>query len=87
MPNSFDNANASIVYNFLVSLCAKAHAFVQYGVSMNGQPIPVANGTASSVGNDPLTNLLAGMSKHQLFDVMVQMKVRIFWHCDQLRNE
>jgi len=45
---------------------------------MNGQSIPVANGTAGSVGNDQLTNHLAGMSKQQLFDVMVQMKVRVF---------
>jgi len=72
---------------FELVLCAKVHAFVQYGVSTNGQPISVANSTAASVGNDPLTNLLAGMSKHQLYDVMVQMKVLVFWHCDQLRDE
>lgn len=48
---------------------------MQYGVSMNGQSMPVANGTPVSVGNDPLTSHLAGMSKQQLYEVMVQMKV------------
>lgn len=51
--------------------------FVQYGVSISAQSIMVASGTGTSVGNDPLTNLLAGMSKNQLYEVMVQMKVCI----------
>lgn len=53
-------------------------AYLQYGVSMNGQSMPVANGTAATVGNDQLTSHLAGMSKQQLFEVMVQMKVCVF---------
>lgn len=45
---------------------------------MNGQPMPATNGAAAALGNDQLTNHLAGMSKQQLYDVMVQMKVRLF---------
>lgn len=55
------------------------YLWVQYGVPMNGQPMPVANGSAGAVANDPLTNHLAGMSKHQLYEVMVQMKVCNMW--------
>ena len=40
--------------------------------------MPVANGSASTAGNDVLTNQLAGMSKHQLYEVMLQMKVYVF---------
>lgn len=48
---------------------------------MNGHSMPVANGSASAAGNDVLTNQLAGMSKHQLYEVMLQMKVYTFL-CD-----
>jgi hypothetical protein len=37
--------------------------------------MPMANGGTGVGSNDALTNNLAGMSKHQLYEVMVQMKV------------
>jgi hypothetical protein len=37
--------------------------------------MPMANGGTGVGSNDALTNNLAGMSKHQLYKVMVQMKV------------
>jgi hypothetical protein len=37
--------------------------------------MPMANGGTGVKSNDALTNNLAGMSKHQLYEVMVQMKV------------
>ncbi|KAG0586900.1 hypothetical protein KC19_2G125800 [Ceratodon purpureus] len=58
----------------------------QYGVSMNGQSMPVANGTAATAGNDQLTSHLAGMSKQQLFEVMVQMKTMIQQNQQQARQ-
>jgi hypothetical protein len=42
---------------------------------MNGQSMPMANGGTGGGSGDALTNHLAGMSKHQLYEVMVQMKV------------
>ncbi|KAH9559739.1 hypothetical protein CY35_06G072200 [Sphagnum magellanicum] len=39
--------------------------------------MPMANGGTGVGSNDALTNNLAGMSKHQLYEVMVQMKMLI----------
>lgn len=59
-------------------MCKHSVTKGSYGVSINGQVLPVTNGTAASLDNDQFTNHIAGMSKQQLNDVMMQMKVRSF---------
>eukprot|EP00249_Psilotum_nudum_P015459 c25337_g1_i2 orf=236-2245(-) len=51
----------------------------------NGQPNG-GGGAGSAVGNDPLTNHLAGMSKHQLYEIVSQMKDLIQQNEQQARQ-
>jgi hypothetical protein len=46
----------------------------------------MANGGTGVKSNDALTNNLAGMSKHQLYEVMVQMKMLIQQNQQQARQ-
>jgi hypothetical protein len=48
--------------------------------------MPMANGGTCIGNNDALTNNLAGMSKHQLYEVMVQMKMLIRQNQQQARQ-
>eukprot|EP00249_Psilotum_nudum_P015458 c25337_g1_i1 orf=264-2270(-) len=52
----------------------------------NGQPHGGGGVTGSTVGNDPLTNHLAGMSKHQLYEIVSQMKDLIQQNEQQARQ-
>ncbi|KAH9553657.1 hypothetical protein CY35_08G023500 [Sphagnum magellanicum] len=58
----------------------------QYGPNVNGHSMPMANGGTGVGSNDALTNNLAGMSKHQLYEVMVQMKMLIQQNQQQARQ-
>ncbi|KAH9554497.1 hypothetical protein CY35_08G066600 [Sphagnum magellanicum] len=58
----------------------------QYGPNVNGHSMPMANGGTGVKSNDALTNNLAGMSKHQLYEVMVQMKMLIQQNQQQARQ-
>ncbi|KAH9563594.1 hypothetical protein CY35_05G133600 [Sphagnum magellanicum] len=58
----------------------------QFGSNMNGQSMPMANGGTGGGSGDALTNHLAGMSKHQLYEVMVQMKTLVQQNQQQARQ-
>ncbi|CAM6025738.1 unnamed protein product [Sphagnum balticum] len=58
----------------------------QYGPNVNGHSMPMANGGTGVGSNDALTNNLAGMSKHQLYEVMVQMKMLVQQNQQQARQ-
>jgi hypothetical protein len=58
----------------------------QFGPNVNGHSMPMANGGTGVGSNDALTNNLAGMSKHQLYEVMVQMKMLIQQNQQQARQ-